>query len=118
MTRNRAPHLAPSGGATVRRGAAIVLTLLLLAPSAALLLSRVRALTDLEAAGAGAGCSGVDTLGPVLHAGLPAVALLVVVPTALLSLAGRAQGWIWLAVALAGTILLDMALQAALPACL
>lgn len=102
----------------MRRGAATTLTLLLLAPAAALLLARLRALTDLESVGAGAGCTGADTLGPVLHAGLPAVALVIVVPIALLSLSDRARGWIWLALALVGTVLLDMALQAIIPACL
>lgn len=118
MTRNRATHAAPPDEGTAWRGVEIVLTLLLLAPASALLISRVRSLTELEAVGAGAGCSGIDTLGPVLHAGLPTTALLVIVPAALLSLGGRARGWAWLALALVGTLLLEMVLQAALPACL
>ena len=118
MTRNRATELAPPAGAAVRRAVAIALTLALLAPAAALLLARVRALTALESAGAGAGCSGLDTLGPLLHAGLPTVALLVILPVALLSLADRARGWIWLGLALVGTVLLDVALRSVFPACL
>lgn len=119
VTRNRDARAAPRPGVTmVGRGVETLLTLALLVPGAALLVARVRSLTDLQSSGAGGGCTGIDTLGPVLHAGLPAVALVMIVPAALLSLAGRARGWLWLGLALAGTVLLDLALTAWLPACL
>lgn len=119
MTRNR--HLRdehrPSPG-PVRRGLAVLLTLLLLAPGAALLLARVRELVGLASSGLPENCSGVDAIAPVLHAGLPVVALVMIVPAALLSVTHRARGWIWLVLALVGTVLLDAVLLTTLPACL
>lgn len=118
MTRNRRRHAAAPEGGPIGRGVGIVLTLCLLAPAAALLTARARALVDLESDGAGRGCGGLDIWGPVLHAGLPSVALVIVIPVALSSLAGRAHGWIWLALAGVGTLLLDLVLRSSLPGCL
>ncbi len=119
MTRNRRPRAEPHPSpGPVRRGLPVLLTLLLLAPAAALLLARVRGLLDLAASGLPESCSGPDAVAPVLYAGLPSVALVMIVPLALLSVGHRAHGWIWLALALVGTVLLDAALRAVLPACL
>lgn len=119
MTRNRpANSAAGPGGGSLRTAVAIVVTLLLLAPATALLLARARALIELESRGAGVGCRGADTLGPVLQAGLPVVALLIIIPIALLSLADRARGWIWLTLALVGTVALDVLLRVTIPGCL
>lgn len=119
MTRNRAVE----GVADVRPGrlahaVGALLTLLLLLPATALLTARGRALVQMDTAGAPAGCSGVDTLGPVLQAGLPVVALLLAVPAALLALNGRGRGWIALVLVLVATVALEVALRTWLPACL
>lgn len=119
MTRNRDRHSSRrEGGDGPARGVGILLTLALLAPATAVLVARARGLADLESSGPARGCSGLDIWGPILQAGLPTVALLLLVPGALLSLAGRARGWIWLALALAGTVLLDLVVRSSLPGCL
>ena len=109
----------PAGaGSTIGHLIGALLTLALLAPAAAILVSRVRALATIEDTGSGAGCTGVDTLGPVLQAGLPAVAFLLALPVALLSLGRRARGWIWLLGALVITLAVEVALRFWLPNCL
>lgn len=118
MTRNRheaddAPGRTPLGQ-VVGTG----LTLLLLAPAAAVLVSRVRWIIRLDQSGAAPGCSGADALVPVLQAGLPVVLLLLAIPAALLSLAGRASGWIWLGLALAAVVGLEVGLDRWAPECL
>lgn len=119
VTRNRDEHAVPHDGAgALRRGLGVVLTLALLAPSAALLAARGHGLLEIGTHGVARECGGLDIWGPVLHAGLPTVALLIALPVALLSLADRAGGWIWLAVVLAGAVLLDLVLRSALPGCL
>lgn len=132
MTRNRpadateAPRAAtppaedPSAGegSTTGRVVGALLTLALLAPAAAILVSRVRALATIEDTGSGAGCTGVDTLGPILQAGLPTIAFLLALPVALLSLGHRARGWIWLLGALVITLAVEVALRSWLPNCL
>lgn len=116
MTRNRveAVEQPTESGGSVRRTVGTILTLLLLAPAAALLASRLRGIIDLEQFG----CGGAGMLGPVLHLGLPAVLLIVAIPAALASLADRARGWAWLLVALLGTAVIDLALRQWLPGCL
>src|SRR5699024_3923895 len=132
VTRNRpadateAPRAAtppaedPSAGegSTTGRVVGALLTLALLAPAAAILVSRVRALATIEDTGSGAGCTGVDTLGPILQAGLPTIAFLLALPVALLSLGHRARGWIWLLGALVITLAVEVALRSWLPNCL
>lgn len=119
MTRNRDNQTAePQGLAWWGHAIGVALTLALLAPGSALLAARAHALLDIQATGGARTCSGTDILGPVLHAGLPVVALLIAVPIAVLSLGHRARGWTWLAGALLGTVLLDLALGLWLPACL
>lgn len=93
------------------------LTLLLLAPAAAVLVSRVRWIIQLEQSGAAPGCTGAAVLVPVLQAGIPVVLLLLAVPAALLSLSGRARGWIWLGLALAAVVLLEVGLHLWAPGC-
>ncbi|WP_114201587.1 hypothetical protein [Janibacter anophelis] len=93
-----------------------LLTLLLIAPAAALLTSRVRGLVEIDRDGA-AGCSGTDVLWPIVQDGLPAIALVIAIPIALLSLAHRARGWVWLAGALVGTVLLEVAMRLWAPGC-
>lgn len=105
-------------GGTLGYAIGVILTLVLLAPAAALLVARIRALAAIEDSGSGAGCTGFDTLGPVLQAGLPAIALILALPVALLSLGRRARGWMWLLGALAITLAVEVALQSWLPACL
>lgn len=118
MTRNREAVETPeSEGSPVVHGIGALLTLVLLVPAAALLAARVRDLVDIERSGL-SGCTGADTLGPVLQAGLPVVVLLLVIPGALLSLGHRARGWIWLALALAATVVVEVGLRFWLPACL
>lgn len=120
VTRNRgeAHASAPDGDPVLPHLVGMALTLLLLAPAAAVLVSRSRSLVDLERRGTGPECQGVDVLGPVLSSGLPVVLLLVALPAALLSLSGRARGWLWLLLALLGSLVLEVALRAWLPTCL
>lgn len=94
-----------------------LLTVALLAPSAALLASRVRGLLALEDGSAPA-CEGAAVVGRVLQLGLPTVFLLLAIPGALLSLGHRAQGWVWLLLVLVGTAGLEVALRVWLPGCL
>ncbi|WP_338751307.1 hypothetical protein [Janibacter alittae] len=118
MTRNRVTVEAPAGeGSRIARGIGAVLTLVLLVPAAAVLTARARALIGIEQSGLPS-CTGVDTVGPVLQAGLPVVFLLLVIPGALLSLGHRARGWIWLTLALAATVVVEVGLRIWLPACL
>ncbi|MGO1165467.1 MAG: hypothetical protein ACTMHL_02500 [Janibacter sp.] len=119
MTRNRdRPAAEPQDRASWGYPVGVVLTLVLLAPGSALLAARAHGLLDIQTTGGTRTCSGTDILGPVLHAGLPVVALLIAVPVAVLSLGHRARGWVWLVAALGGTVLLDLALRLWLPACL
>lgn len=116
MTRNRdtGPH------AQGRRPGQVIgagLTLLLLAPAAAVLVSRAQWVIRLERSGPAPGCSGTAALGPVLQAGVPVVLLLLALPVALLSLAGRARGWIWLGLALATVVFLEVGLHLWVPGC-
>ena len=120
VTRNRT---AEPGGSTqltghsrLAHGIGALLTLLLLAPAAAVLTAAIHSLLQLEGSGA-PGCSGLDTLGPVLQAGVPAVLLLLAVPGALLSLGHRARGWIWLTLALLATVAVEVGVRVWLPAC-
>ena len=118
MTRNRAAVETPAGdGNPVARGIGALLTLVLLAPAAAVLAAGVRDLVDIERSGLPA-CTGADVFGPVLQAGLPVVLLLLVIPGALLSLGHRARGWVWLALALAATVVVEVGLRLLLPDCL
>lgn len=118
MTRNReADETTEGDGAPFARGVGALLTLVLLAPAAALLAARIRDLVTIDQSGLH-GCSGADTVGPVLQAGLPVIFLLLVIPGALISLGNRARGWIWLALALAATVLVEAGLRLWLPACL
>lgn len=118
VTRNRGTAASPPGDGGFAPGAGALLTLLLLAPAAALLTARIRALVTLESAGSPAGCSGLDTLGPVLQAGLPVVLLLIALPVALLSLGHRGRGWLWLGGALLATAVIEVGLRTWAPACL
>ena len=93
----------------------LVLTLLLVAPAAAVLTSRLRGLLELDRLGAA--CTGTDLLGPLLLQGLPVVVLLIAIPAALLSLAHRATGWTWLLLVLGVTALLEVGLRVWLPQC-
>jgi len=117
VTRNRAGahrrprstgehHWHPGGG---------LLTLLLVAPAAAVLTSRLRGLLELDRLGAA--CTGTDLLGPLLLQGLPVVVLIIAIPAALLSLAHRATGWTWLLLVLGVTALLEVGLRVWLPQC-
>lgn len=118
MTRNRrGTHRRPTDGdGPVWHLAGGLFTLLLLAPAAAVLASRIRGLIEIERLGA-PGCSGAQALGPVLQQGLPAVALVIAIPVALLSLGHRARGWIWLLAVLLGTVALEIAVRLWLPGC-
>lgn len=93
-----------------------LLTLLLVAPAAAVLTSRIRGLIEIDQPG-GTGCVGTEALWPVLQLGLPAIAMAITIPIALLSLAHRARGWVWLAAALVGTVLLEIILRLWVPGC-
>lgn len=127
MTRNRADTEAPGTSADPGTPPAdhgpwasrigVLLTLVLLAPAAALLSARVRELVRIEQSGL-PGCTGTQALGPVLQAGAPVVLLLLVIPGALLSLGHRARGWIALLLALAATLALEVALRLWWPGCL
>lgn len=118
MTRNRDRQAAePQDRASWGYAVGVALTLLLLAPGSALLAARAHALLDIQSSGLSPTCAGPASLGPVLHAGLPVVALIMAVPIAVLSLGHRARGWVWLVGALLGTVLLDLALTLWLPAC-
>lgn len=118
MTRNRAAVETPEGdGNPVVRFIGILLTLILLAPAAAVLAAGARDLVGIERSGLPS-CTGAEAFGPVLQAGLPVVFLLLVIPGALLSLGHRARGWIWLVLALAATVVVEVGLRTWLPACL
>lgn len=120
VTRNRARIQRLDGAQSEPSGHPVgaLLTLVLLAPAAAVLVSRVHAMVRLDGPGSTSGCSGAGTLGPVLQAGLPVVILVIAVPVALLSLGHRARGWMWLLAALLGTLALEVALRMWLPVCL
>ncbi len=122
VTRNRpAETVSPTPSTPSRRlvrTTHALVTVLLLAPAAALLAARGRTLVRLDAGGLGPGCTGVDTLGPVLHAGVPVIALALVLPAALLSLGHRGRGWIAIGVVLVAVLALEVALRTWLPACL
>lgn len=119
MTRNRGgAHRPPQhGDGFAYHPVGGLLTLLLVAPAAAVLTSRLRGLLDLDQ-GSGGECTGAAVIWSVLHHGLPAVAMVIVIPVALLSLAHRARGWMWLAAALLGTVVLEVALRLWAPGCL
>ncbi|KRE38478.1 hypothetical protein ASG73_05990 [Janibacter sp. Soil728] len=93
-----------------------LLTLLLIAPAAAVLASRVHGLVAIGQPD-GSICSGTDLLWPIVQLGLPAIAMIIAIPVALLSLAHRARGWLWLTGALLGTLLLEVALRLWVPGC-
>lgn len=118
MTRNRGgAHRRPQDTEVVTwHPVGGLLTLLLVAPAAAVLTSRIRGLIEIDRPG-GTGCAGTEVLWPVLQLGLPAIAMVITIPIALLSLAHRARGWAWLAAALAGTVLLEIVLRLWVPGC-
>lgn len=118
MSRNRdaVRPRPPEDETPTRHPVGSLLTLLLIAPAAAVLASRVHGLVAIDRPG-GSLCSGTDLLWPLVQLGLPAIALVIAIPVALLSLAHRARGWLWLAGALLGTLALEVALRLWVPGC-
>nr|WP_257910158.1 hypothetical protein [Janibacter limosus] len=94
MSRNRdaVRPRPPEDETPTRHPVGSLLTLLLIAPAAAVLASRVHGLVAIDRPG-GSLCSGTDLLWPIVQLGLPAIAPVIAIPVALLSPAHRAGGW-------------------------